>query len=241
VSEEEFDNTPLAERMKGYERTFRSTLPRRSYTLMRLDGVGFRTYLRGCERPFDRAFVNDMNLLAQHLCEEIQGARFAYTQSDEISLLLTDFATVQTQPWRAGAVQKMVSVAAGDASSYFSHLRYFTPKRPYFDCRVWSMSDPVEVANYFLWRQQDAVRNSIQMVGQTYFSHGQLDRCSGNVIQEMLYKEHGVNWDAFPPELKRGRVTVHAPGEGWNTLAAPHFKAEPDTFLAQEIPTLPRL
>jgi tRNA(His) guanylyltransferase len=236
------DNTPLGDRMKHYEHTYRTALPRRSYTLMRLDGVAFHSYLKKAEKPFDPEFVADMNLLAKKLCEEIQGVCFGYTQSDEISLLLTDFATIQTEPHRGGVVQKLVSTAAGLASAYFAHQRYFVPgDLPYFDCRVWSMSDPVEVANYFLWRQWDAVRNSIQMVGQHYFSPAQLHKVSCDGIQEMLVVWHGVNWNDFDDGLKRGRVAVHDYGEGWCTFAAPHFKAEPGSFLAEQIPSLPTL
>lgn len=234
-------NTALDVRMKRYEHTFRSTLPRRAYTLIRLDGVGFHNYLRHAEKPFDRSFVNDMNLTAQRLCEQIQGTRLAYVQSDEISLLVTDFDTEQTEPWYGGVTQKMVSVSAGLASTYFGRLRQHIPGLPYFDSRVWSMSDPVEVANYFVWRQRDAVRNSIQMVGQHYFSHTELQHKSCDDVQEMLFTQKGVNWNDIAPGCKRGRVVVWFSGEGWNVQTAPRFMTVPGDFLAQVIPALPSL
>jgi tRNA(His) 5'-end guanylyltransferase len=238
---DEQENIPLDVRMKKYEHVYRSFLPRRTYTLMRLDGRAFHSYLAGAQKPFDRDFMNDMNLVAIRLAEEVQGARFAYVQSDEISLLLTDFESLQSMRWFDGNVNKLLSVSAGLASAYLARLRQNWPGLPMLDCRVWTMSDPVEVANYFVWRQRDAVRNSIQMAAQAYFSPARLQGKSTVELQEMLFSAVGVNWDRYPPECKRGRLVGYLPEEGWAVFAAPHFRAEPGTELAQLIPSLPSL
>lgn len=250
------DNTGLAERMKRYEHTYRAVLPRRTYTLMRLDGRAFHTYLKGSEKPFDRGFVKDMDMVADALCREIAGVQFAYTQSDEVSLLLTDFQSNHTEPWMGGNVAKMLSLSASIASVAM-HVCRNSDLMPQFDCRVWTMSDPVEVANYFLWRQQDAVRNSIQMLGQHYFTQKQLHGKSTNQIQEMLHAGHGINWNDLEVGLKRGRVVEYRgrfpkdptglsdlsdeARENWRIIDAPHFIAEPGNWLADRIPSLPTL
>lgn len=233
------DNTPLDVRMKAYEHAFRTHLPRRTYTLMRLDIRAAHTYLKRADRPFDEKFVNDMDHTAMALCREIQGARFAYTQSDEISLLLTDFDTLQSEPWFGGNVAKLTSLSAATAS-VFLHIRRPAGGMVQFDSRVWSMSDPVEVANYFVWRQRDAVRNSIQMVGQHYFSQAQLHGKNTNEVQDMLFKQHGVNWNDIDPGCKRGRLAWDI-GMGWIAGPAPHFDAAPGGELAGLIPALPSL
>ena len=232
------DNTPLGDRMKRYEFGFRQHLPRRSYTLMRLDGRAFHTYLKDAEKPFDKGFVADMDVVAVTLCLEIQGAQFAYTQSDEISILVTDFQSLQSEPWFGGRLDKMVSISAALASAQLMSLRMDQPGLPQFDCRVWSMSDQIEVANYFVWRQRDAMRNSIQMLGQTYFTQDQLHCKNTDQIQEMLFQEHGVNWDTLDAGLKRGRLVVNTP-RGWSRVAASRFLAQPGSSLAQLIPPLP--
>lgn len=251
------DNTPLGDRMKRYEMTYRQTMPRRTYTLMRLDGRAFHTYLKDSEKPFDRRFTADMDVVATALCIEIQGAQFAYTQSDEISLLLTDFQFLQSELWFGGRVDKMTSVAASIASVCLDRFQKRTLP-PQFDCRIWSMSDPVEVANYFLWRQRDAVRNSIQMLAQHYFTQAQLHGKKTDEIQEMLFSEHGINWNDLDAGLKRGRVISpkygsikawDAAGDDhqrgvrptWQRADAPHFAAQPDNWLAAIIPPLPNL
>ena len=252
------DNTPLGERMKGYETTFRQVLPRRTYTLMRLDGRAFHSYLKDAEKPFDKGFVKDMDAVADALCREIAGAQFAYTQSDEVSLLITDFQSVHTEPWFGGRADKMISIAASVAATTMlicgGRRRDLIPQ---FDCRVWSMSDPVEVANYFVWRQRDAVRNSIQMLAQHYYRPSALRGRSTDELQDILFREKGVNWNNLDPGLKRGRIieyrgTCPADPTGlsnlseearqkWEVMDAPHFVAEPCTWLAAHIPPLPSL
>ncbi|HMG64173.1 MAG TPA: tRNA(His) guanylyltransferase Thg1 family protein [Streptosporangiaceae bacterium] len=253
------DTSALGERMKGYEAVHRAVLPRRTHSLLRIDGRAFHSYLRGCRRPFDEAFMADMDAVAEAVCAEISGAAFAYTQSDEISILITDFAQLTTQPWFGGVVAKVLSVSASLATAVLNERR---GGRALFDARVFTIGDPVEVANYFLWRQRDAVRNSISMAAQARFSHALLHGVSSGGMQELLFAEAGINWNDYPDGCKRGRVTVRQVGERpveyvdkrtketvqttavrswWETQAAPHFTAEPGGWLAGAIPALPVL
>lgn len=253
------DKTALGDRMKRYERTYRHILPRRTYSLLRVDIRAAHSYLRGAEKPFDEAFMADMDAVAEALCAEITGAVFAYTQSDEISLLVTDFASEQTEPWFGGVTAKWLSISAALATAALNERR---PGRALFDARVFTLSDPVEVANYFLWRQRDAVRNSISMAAQAHFSHRRLHGVSTGGMQELLWAEAGVNWNDYPDGCKRGRVAVRQTGERlvsytdkctgernaamamrswWETSAAPHFTTESGSWLAEKIPALPTL
>jgi len=72
-----------------------------------------------------------------------------------------------------------------------------------FDSRVFNVPKE-EVANYFIWRQQDASRNSVQMLGQFYFSHKELHCKNISAIQDMLMSEHNVNWNDVATRKKRG-------------------------------------
>lgn len=76
-----------------------------------------------------------------------------------------------------------------------------------FDARCFNIPKE-EVANLIYWRQLDATRNSIQMVGQANFSHKELQNKSCNQIQEMLLQEKDINWNDFPTHLKRGSCCV---------------------------------
>ncbi|MFI5973537.1 tRNA(His) guanylyltransferase Thg1 family protein [Streptomyces sp. NPDC051452] len=255
------DRTALGDRMKRHEAAYQAVLPRRTYTVIRVDGRAFHTYLRGAVKPFDLQFMEDMDATAEALCKEISGAVFAYTQSDEISILACDFATEQTEPWFGGVVAKVISIAASAATAAFNGRR--PAHRPaLFDARVFTLSDPVEVANYFVWRQRDAVRNSIAMAAQASFSHRRLFGVDTNGMQELLWSEAKVNWNDYPDGCKRGRVTVRRTGERpveyvdrrteqlvrttavrswWETTGAPHFTTGPDSWLAAVIPPMPAL
>lgn len=251
------DSTDLGDRMKRHEATYRALLPRRTYTVLRVDGRAFHNYLRGAQRPYDEQFMADMDHAAEALCTEISGAVFAYTQSDEISVLVTDFAAAGTQPWFGGVVAKWTSIAASIATAELNARR--PGQRALFDARVFTLADPLEVANYFLWRQRDAVRNSISMAAQARFSHRQLHGVNTGRMQELLWSEHGINWNDYPDGFKRGRTTVRETGirdveyrhrksnelrriaavrSWWATSGAAHFTSEAGSWLVNAIPQM---
>jgi tRNA(His) 5'-end guanylyltransferase len=200
----------LSIRMKTYyESRTKQFLTRRTYTMLRIDGKAFHTYTKGLERPFDSALISDMNDTTKFLCENIQGAKVGYVQSDEISILLTDFDKLTTDAWFDYNVQKMTSVSASYATGYFNQLR--PDKLAFFDSRVFQLPTRTEVFNYFLWRQKDCVRNSISSVAQANFSQKELHGKTTNMMQEMLFSEKGINWNDFHSREKRGMFYVKIP------------------------------
>ncbi len=219
----------LGDRMKEqYEDRTRYLLPRRTYTIVRVDGKSFHTYTKDCQRPYDTGLMDDMDATAKALCENMEGAQIAYVQSDEISILLTDFESQQAEAWFDGSPQKITSLSASIATAHFNRARMFrlathgTNMRPgredlyvvfeaghaYFDSRAFIIPDAVEVENYFIWRGQDAVRNSISMTAQAHFPHNSLQGKSSSRMQEMLWQEKGINWNDEPAGFKRGRCVV---------------------------------
>lgn len=197
----------IGNRMKeNYENRYRSSLTRRTPVIMRLDGRAFHTLTRGCFRPFDVRFSEVMINTASILCAGIQGAKCAYIQSDEISILITDFDKLTTEAWFDYNIQKMTSVSAGMASSYFTvawRKEGLSPGAyPVFDSRVFNVPSE-EVCNYFIWRQQDWIRNSLQMLCQSYFSPKQLHGKNQAAMHEMLYSI-GTNWANLSDKWKNG-------------------------------------
>jgi len=204
----------LGKRMKDqYEVRTRWLLPRRTFTIVRIDGKAFHTYTRGCDRPFDAGIVIAMNAAAMRVVEEAQGAKLAYVQSDEISVVLTDFDRIETCAWFDGNVQKIVSVSASLATVGFNVERRTKPTAA-FDARAFTIPDPTEVENYFIWRQKDAMRNSVSMLAQANFSAKQLH---GKDVGEMLamLEVVGVRWADQPLIHQRGWCLVRRPGEPW--------------------------
>lgn len=211
----------LGDRMKNYENAFRKNLPIRMPIILRIDGNAFHTYTKGCKRPVDQNLVNVMNETAAYLCKNIQGSQMAYVQSDEISILLVNYKSLDTQSWFDNNLQKMVSISASMAGSIFTvnswkiwtkstafveNISPLDNKPAMFDSRSFILPKE-EVVNYFLWRQQDATRNSVQMLARTLYSHKQCTDKNNSELQEMCFQK-GVNWNDCPTAQKRGRCIV---------------------------------
>ena len=224
----------ISERIKEYyEDRTKTFLMRRMITIIRLDGKGFSKWTKDLEKPFDEGFTDDMIETAKYLCANIQGAKFAYAQSDEISIVLTDFDNLESQAWFDYNVQKMTSIAASMATAKFNQLRLIRFAKdnvdPYrstwasvldgtlnaneindfkiamFDARVFQVPTVDEMVNVMSWRQQDATRNSISMAAYEICGHSATMNKSGDEKQEMLFQK-GVNWNDYQVKLKRGTV-----------------------------------
>ncbi len=218
------DKDSIGDRMKAnYEDRYRFSLTRRTPVIMRLDGRAFHTLTRGLEKPFDDSFSNAMNATARFLCSEIQGAKCAYVQSDEISILITDFDTLTTDAWFDYNVQKMTSISAALASVHFTVCWLNDGKHAIFDSRVFNIPKE-EVCNYFIWRQLDWLRNSVQMLAQAHFSHKQLHGKNQSAMHDMLH-DKGVNWADLPERWKNGTFIVK-PAQGWEPYSDVIFKED---------------
>lgn len=211
--------------MKEYEGVSKNFLTRKIPAIIRLDGKAFHTFTRGMTKPFDDILMKTMQKTMLYLCENIQGCVLGYTQSDEITLVLIDYQDIETSAWFDYNVQKMVSVSASMATLAFNKLfknnvetmvtsevdtvaKYiYKFDKAMFDSRVFSLPKE-EVVNCLIWRQQDATRNSIQAVGQSKFSHKDLENKSCNDIQDMLMLEYNINWNDFSIPEKRGTCAI---------------------------------
>lgn len=180
--------------MKTLEKAYRNELPSDSYAVVRVDGKGFSKYTKNLDRPFDAKFTRDMRETAKYLCENIDGAILGYTQSDEISVVFSDLAGVNTEWWYGGQIQKIVSVVAAMATAKFNALRA-DERLPLFDARVHPLDEEGigGVYSYLNWRQTDAIRNSIGMLASHHFSHKQLQGVSADNRVRLLAGV-GVNW-----------------------------------------------
>lgn len=231
------DNSDLAKRMKEYESVSKTKLIKRMPVIIRIDGRAFHTFTKGFKRPFDEVLIKSMQDTMKYLCENIQNCVLGYHQSDEITLLLVDYKELNTSPWFDNEVQKICSIAASMATmafnkyfltnfiNYISKLPFETnqeqeyyrrmcgvytkadDKGAMFDARCFNIPKE-EVTNNIYWRQLDATRNSIQMVGQANFSHKELQNKSCNQIQDMLFTQKGINWNDFATPLKRGSCCI---------------------------------
>jgi tRNA(His) 5'-end guanylyltransferase len=213
-------------RMKAYEACYDFKVPSRTYVIIRLDGKNFSKYTKMFNKPFDDNLSNVMDIATIELCK-LFNPKFAYTQSDEISLLLTDIENIESELIFDGSVQKLCSISSSKVTAAFNKAmlktlastKYnqeklfekilsgdFAEIDAVFDSRVYIIPDFREVSNYFIWRQQDCTRNSISMAASANFSSKKLEKKSGSEKQEMLFIEKGINWNDYLSKYKRGVV-----------------------------------
>jgi len=224
-------NDSLGDRMKRYENSFRYYLPIRMPLIIRIDGKAFHTLTRHCEKPFDKNFMYAIQKTMCELAKKIEGCKFSYCQSDEISLLLTDYDQLNTESWFGKNLQKIVSVSASIATAEFNSIFLYGEQKATFDSRTFILPKE-EVCNYFIWRQQDATRNAIQMLGQSHFSHKQLHGLSCNDIQEKLFTEKNINFNDLDIDKKRGSCAYKKEQPfGWTFNAIPPIFTEDREFI----------
>ena len=215
-------NTQLDERMKMYEdiESKRILIPKLPICV-RVDGKGFSKYTKDMIRPFDQKFTDSMIETMKFLVEETD-AIIGYTQSDEITFVLTDFENEETSAYFDYRLCKMLSIIPSLATAKFNQLVTLnlldTPcstedmqqiikhmSLAQFDCKVWNTDNFNDVFAYFLWRQIDCVRNSKQQASQTDLSHKELMGKHTDEQIRLLLEKKGIDWNEYSDDKKYGR------------------------------------
>ena len=249
----------LGTRIKEFEAiTTKTKLMPQLPLYARIDGRSFHTFCRGLKKPFCYELVETMQEVTKFLVAETH-AQLGYVQSDEISLCWLDPSKAPFE----GKLFKLQSVLASMASSKFvnyiwnKHINtsYSNPDNkfdewnflcekcqkiiPSFDCRVFQLPNEMELANTFVWREIDAVRNSVSMLAQANFSHKELQGKDRKAMLTML-EEKGIRWNELRDDLKRGayfkRVLIEKEldDETWNKIPT-NKKPESRTVIRSEI------
>jgi tRNA(His) guanylyltransferase len=234
----------LGDRIKSkFEDVFRFSIPQRTYGIVRVDGKAFHTFTRGLERPYCRELSDAMDTAAMALAKEMMGCKLAYGQSDEYSFLFTDLAKdadgewkEDTEMWFNGNIQKISSISSSIFTAYFNQRwrevvgsaqkgRLGPPVvvPAMFDARVFVIPSRADVEKYFIWRQNDATRNSLSMLARHHFSAKELHGKGSSDMHEMLHGK-SVNWNNQPIPFKRGRVIRRMPNS--RTVSFVHKKTK---------------
>ena len=197
-----------------------------SYVIIMLDGRSFSKMIKNkYKKPFDETFIDMMNETAKYLLQNVQGAKFAYVQSDEISILVTDFDTPITDSLFGYRLCKIQSICAAMAASKFNQLVLQNTFKEYnlvhgtlsiesdefpyddfygmvegqklveFDCKAWAVPDYNTAFCHFLWRQNDCIRNSKQQAAQTYISHKDLTGLDADEQIGLLMERENIDWN----------------------------------------------
>jgi tRNA(His) guanylyltransferase len=204
----------LGDRMRQYINVSNTRLIQRMPVIIFVDGKKFHNYTRSMEKPFSDNLIYNMQITARALCEEIQGSKLAYIQSDEISILLHNYDKLNQGAYFDFRTQKMASIAASTATLEFNRFGRLgqLPYGARFDARCFNVPKE-EVCNYFIWRQKDWTRNSVQMLARSKFSNKALYKKDQNEMKDMLM-DIGINWNDLPTQNKRGSCVIKS-NDNW--------------------------
>lgn len=207
-----------------------------SYVLVMIDGRSFSHLIKNkFQKPFDDEFIRMMNETAEYVCKNVQGCKFAFVQSDEISFVLTDFDTPTTDAFFSNRLCKMQSIIASLATAKFNQLMlsYNIERHAYdnclfdsdntiyslrdaikaidnaqlyqFDCKCWNVPTYNDVFAWFHYRQNDCIKNSKQQTAQTYLPHKELLNKNTDEQIALLKETKDIDWNSFTDDKKYGR------------------------------------
>lgn len=212
------DKTTLGDRMKRYEKVYDFPIINRIPVIVRCDGKGFSRWTKKLkfQKPFDENLSNIMSHTMMEVASNIEGCVFGYTQSDEMTFVLRNDQSNESEPWFGNRIQKISSVVSSMVTANLNrecmrHINVYPPLA-YFDSRVFAVPSVMEAINCLIWRQNDATKNSIsaachyevgKVVGRgtaRKLMHG----LNQNQQQELLFQKAGINWNDYPTKHKRG-------------------------------------
>jgi len=207
----ERDKDFLGNRMKGYEELSTSRLLMSGVPVYaRIDGRAFHTFCRGLEKPYSKEFISAMKEVTRRLVKDFN-AILGYVESDEISLGWMDITKAPFD----GRIQKLESVLASAAGSYFTYEIFGTDKYPtvkaramkhlpVFDCRCFNVPNEIELANSFLWRENDAIKNSCTGMALNFFSTKEIDKKNTDDKIHMMRMKGYCFYEDTDPSFLRG-------------------------------------
>lgn len=185
--------------------------------IARIDGRKFSKFTKNFRKPFDDRLTAAMDMTTARLVDQTH-ANIGYTQSDEITLVwhVDRSDNPAAQMLFDGRTQKLCSVLAGMATSYFTMAmlqtsdqymiceKAVTTRFPHFDCRVWNVPDRPEAMNTLLWRWLDARKNAVSSFTRSFVSHKQMQ---GLNAQEQLDLAHAAGAPPFDEFTSPGERT----------------------------------
>ena len=232
-------NDQFGDRMKDYEgietnNKFIPTLP----VIVRLDGKCFSRLTKSLNRPYDERMAKLMIDVTKELVKETN-AVIGYTQSDEISLVLYS-DSYEVPIYFNGKSHKIISVLTSIATYWFNEYKHdfdFPDEMmdipAFFDCRAWNVPTRTEAVNTLLWRELDALKNSVSVSARQFYTTKELVGVKRDQMMDMLM-ENGVNWNDYPAFFKRGTY-IQKRVEPVDDVLPGLVRTDPPRFIVQEL------
>jgi tRNA(His) 5'-end guanylyltransferase len=226
----------LSEQMKKMEVFSRTKIAPETWIILRIDGRSFSALTeKHYMKPFDVTLHHHMLTATTALMEQLGGA-YAYTESDEISILFPRSWDMFNR-----RAEKTVSVSAGIASAAFTKA---TDIEGNFDSRVWVGLRSLNVIDYFRWRQADAQRCALNswcywtLRGKDLSARTATSNMKNRTNTEKLaiLDEHGIEYDKLPKWQKNGTAMYwgNREHEGYNPITQKTVKTIRRRLLTDE-------
>lgn len=213
----------LGDRQKDYEKAYDYTLIRRTPIICRVDGRSFHRVCRKLTKPYEPLLLEAMAKTMFYVVSEMAGAVFAYQQSDEITFVLRNDQSLDSEPWYGNRIQKISSIAASLATLGFNKAISDSEKKlnlvgdAVFDARVFAIPTIGEVVNNLIWRQQDCTRNATSgaaqaVLGRKFGKKIALKMLHGQSTKdklELMRVECGIDFQQEFPAAYRMGVGVY--------------------------------
>ena len=204
----------LGDRMKSYEGAYETSMIGRLPVIIRVDGKRFSKLTKRikAEKPFDDRFSAAMTSAMFKTAQDIEGCVIGFTQSDEITFVVRNDQSLESEPWFGNRVQKITSITASMCTAHFLNAIGDDVGHAYFDARTFVVPNIIEAGNCLVWRQNDAVKNiisaacyyeSAKAIGKKT-ARKKMHGLNQKQQQEMLFQETGINWNDYPVKYKRG-------------------------------------
>jgi tRNA(His) 5'-end guanylyltransferase len=219
----------LEDRMVYYEKLYDYRLPYHGHVIVKVDGRSFSKRIRKkLDRPFDGGFISDMNSVAVYLCRNVMNARFAFVQSDEISIYLCDFENRTNSSFFDNRLSKLHSIIASMTTGEFNRLRILrnlsksengliTLEKPFeFDCRAFAVPSRNDVYGFFLWRQNDCIRNAMLMIANSCMSSREMHGKKFQELDDAVFLKTGGRFADYPAGQQRGRFITKVERDFFN-------------------------
>jgi len=192
--------------MSAMARHYDIRLDKDGYVLVMVDGKNFSTMIKNrYDKPFSDEFIGLMDSTARYVCENVDGCKFAYVQSDEITFVITSFDKKENMPYFDNRLLKLCSIIPSLATAKFNSMREKSEKLCVFDAKVFPCRSFTDAYSFLLWRQNDCVRNSKQQAAQTYLDKRSLLNKNTDEQIRLLRDTTGIEWDGYDDGKKYGR------------------------------------
>ena len=228
----------LKEKCEAMKASTNYTIESDTYVVLHLDGKNFSTMAKKYfRRPFDYDVICAMDETMQYLMANIQGALVGYTQSDEITVIMSDKSSdpnVKTSPFFGYRLNKIQSICASMCGAKFNRIMfknqmdmiqgcmltedykkrldeiYENAPLYVFDCKAFPAKEANDAYAWLLYRQRDCIRNSRAQLAQHYIPHKALQGLTSDQQIALLKDQKGIDWHTdFGDGIKYGRYCVH--------------------------------